>query len=256
MKLSLCVVFIISCLGRSAKAELCSDGSEATACAEMDPASNPDAGKDLWVISNAGGENNAGGGGLSGKKCEGLHPNCAECVSGFKSCDTCVDLSSEGGFAFEDNNGVCGILITFEELYTSRYASVPNGYKGMNWDQFGLVNKTWYATRFPNSGYVLHSSEGNFVGYNLHGHTASFSAPPTFTFSLKSMKLASAWANDNVVTVKGFDEAGNEVADASTTLALTTETYEMVFDEAFEDVFKVTIRGSQFQVAIDDIFVI
>lgn len=128
----LILVLLLSTLTTSS-AKQCSMTFSASDCEELVPVSNPDKGKS-WVVGNAGGVNNNDGGGLSGAKCSALNPHCKLCTNGFKSCDVCADDSAIGGYVWENIGGRCGLIMTFDDLYSGPYGNilrVPNGYKGL-----------------------------------------------------------------------------------------------------------------------------
>ena len=224
-------------------------GSPSATCYEDVPAANPDGGKKLFVNSNAGGVNNENGGGLSGKKCEELNPNCDVCAPGFKNCEICSDFSSEGGFAFENVGGVCGVKIDFEEL-SGTIARVPQGYRDMTWTNLSFINGPWYKARkagYENTGYyqMALNTGSVYQGWkNGGGVIGSFSAASGFTFSLKSMKITSAWQKNVVVTIEGFDEDLNLRGEATLVTGELSDIIDFQFDSTFESIWKVSIQSS------------
>jgi hypothetical protein len=140
-----------------------------------------------------------------------------------------------------------GTLINFDSHAVGFY-KLQDGYMGLKWENFYRMK----GTDYPNSGYGHGITSGAYVAFNGYGNAASFSAPiSTATFSLRSMQATSAWYNNNVLTIEGY-EGENIVA----TKAVTTETsgpMKVVFDNDFMGLTKVRIFTSNAQVAIDDV---
>lgn len=190
-----------------------------------------------WVRSNAGGENNAGGGGLEGEKCRSFFPNCVKCSEGFKACGSCID-----GYVLL--NGVCRLIITLNfddiSLNNGQSTQLQNGDYGLNWSNFYVMN--------PEAlNYMTGRTSSRNVGFNGYGSPASFSGQ---VFKLLDLQLTSAWFNNNVVTFEG-KKNGAVKATHSVTVNTSGPTH-VVFPGDFEDIDEVYFASSNWQVVIDD----
>lgn len=148
--------------------------------------------------------NNAGGGGLSGKKCAELHPHYETCTPGFKSCEICHDYSEEGGLKYEAVDGICAVIIDFDDLCD--HCSIPDGYRAVNWDNMSVLN----AVNFPPSGYVYGMTSEPNVAFGPYANPASVLAIEE-TFSVLSLQVTAAWNIGLNVLFQGFAD-GEEVA--------------------------------------------
>jgi hypothetical protein len=84
---------------------------------------------------------------------------------------------------------------------------IPNGYAGMNWDNFGALDPT---QDFNPSGYVNGIRSGDSVGYNAFATPATMSTAGN-DFDLKKGYFTGAWNNGLQVTVQAYDD-GNLIA--------------------------------------------
>ena len=70
--------------------------------------------------------------------------------------------------------GKCYLPINFDRLTTDFYDPVPNGYRGMNWNNIYFANKD--AARadptYANTGYVKHTGSEPNVAVNAMATTA------------------------------------------------------------------------------------
>lgn len=91
--------------------------------------------------------------------------------------------------------------ITFDDLNPPHNGStfVANGYQGLDWDNFGVVNG---CDRFPASGYCAGTVSAPNVAFNGLEFPASFSSSSTFTFN--SAYIAAAWNDGLTVIVQGY----------------------------------------------------
>jgi hypothetical protein len=99
-------------------------------------------------------------------------------------------------------------VITFEGLSTA--SPVPNGYGGLNWNNFYVVNG---LTHTPN-GYRNGVVSPSFVAYNAGANPASISATSAAGFDLYSGYFTAAWTN-------GLHIQANAVFEDSTTASIT-----------------------------------
>ena len=54
-------------------------------------------------------------------------------------------------------------ILTFDDVTSSYYSWIPNGYGGFNWDNFAVVSDGFVP---PGSGYVQGTVSGNYTAYN------------------------------------------------------------------------------------------
>ncbi len=94
-------------------------------------------------------------------------------------------------------------VISFDDV-GGNGAQVANGYNGLNWNNFGVLNKA----NLPVSGYAAGTVSGNFTAFNLFGTPASINSATDFT--LNSFFLTAAWFDNLVVTVTGSNN-GSQV---------------------------------------------
>lgn len=106
---------------------------------------------------------------------------------------------------------------TFDDLGTG--GTVPNGYLGVNWNNFSYFNGITYGGN-P-SGYQAGVISVSNVAYNPFGNPASITSPNPF--DLHSAYLTAAW-NDNLqLRAQGYSR-GNLVYDQTYTLQATMPT--------------------------------
>lgn len=123
-------------------------------------------------------------------------------------------------------NAVQAAVITFEgpDLTCSEYSdAIPNGYAGLNWDNFYCVNGTTYINN-P-SGYFNGTVSGDNVALNSLENPATFTitAPGGAKFNLNSVYLTGAWNNNlNVQIVASRN--GTTVATQNHTVQTTEPT--------------------------------
>jgi hypothetical protein len=86
-------------------------------------------------------------------------------------------------------------LITFDDLGGG---PIPNGYQGLNWSNFYVLN----TSGFTPSGYVNGTISSPNVAFNAFGNPASFAGSSPFT--LTSAYLTAAWNDGLNVEVIGL----------------------------------------------------
>ena len=111
------------------------------------------------------------------------------------------------------------VVIGFDDIIsTVSLANIPQGYGGLNWNNFGVVHKD----RNPNTGYDTGAISGDYPAYNNMALPADITAI-TDTFSFDGAWFTSAWEDDNILLIEGFtDDDG--IADYSLSLTLNTQT--------------------------------
>ena len=88
-------------------------------------------------------------------------------------------------------------LMTFDTL--SSYSYVPNGYSGLNWDNFMVVD----GRDFTDDGYHTGVVSPNMVAFNAYAHPATISGIGGATFQLNSAYLTAAFYDGQRVEVLG-----------------------------------------------------
>jgi hypothetical protein len=91
-------------------------------------------------------------------------------------------------------------VITFDDL--ANFANVTNGYNGLNWNNFGVINGPQYSNLA--SGYTHGVVSSPNVAFDLFGSPASISVA-SGTFSLGGFYLTAAWNTGLDVRVTGFN---------------------------------------------------
>jgi hypothetical protein len=93
-------------------------------------------------------------------------------------------------------------VITFDDLPNSAGgANVPNGYQGLNWNNFGYLNGR--SNNYNPSGYPYSVISPNNVSFNWSGTQASISSP-LLPFDFDSAYLTAAWCDALHVQVLGY----------------------------------------------------
>jgi hypothetical protein len=90
-----------------------------------------------------------------------------------------------------------GELLTFDDLSTSCYDPITNGYAGFNWTNVWVANSACLG-----DGYVNGTVSSPNVAFNGFGQDASFNVV-SGTFSLTSAYVTSV--NGSSITVEGYN---------------------------------------------------
>jgi hypothetical protein len=112
--------------------------------------------------------------------------------------------------------------ITFDDIPNA--ASEPpiaNGYAGLNWNNFYVLNASTYGGGQPN-GYTNGIVTAPNVAYNAYGNPASIAALPNSSFTLYGGFFNAAWNNGLSITAQGYDPLGNVIAADSKTFSVDT----------------------------------
>jgi hypothetical protein len=98
-------------------------------------------------------------------------------------------------------SGAQAIVLTFDDVPGADPATdnnpIPNGYGGLNWDQFYVLHETYH----PDSGYENGVVSGDWVAFNAYGNMAVVSEG---LFDFNGAWFTSAWNAANTLTVQGF----------------------------------------------------
>jgi len=93
-------------------------------------------------------------------------------------------------------------VLTFDDVTTSTYAEIPDGYGGFDWGSFGVVDPVAYPA-VP-SGYYNGIVSPTYVALNPYGTPADLwvAAPERFDFN--GAYLTGAWNDGLSVRVQGY----------------------------------------------------
>ncbi len=99
------------------------------------------------------------------------------------------------------------VTVTFDDLeetgFTPVGSFIPDGYVGLNWHDFGVIDPMSLGEPFETSGYTNGIVSGSHVGYSVDaGSTISFSGG---AFDFESAYLTAAWKNNVRVLITGYD---------------------------------------------------
>jgi MYXO-CTERM domain-containing protein len=113
-------------------------------------------------------------------------------------------------------------ILHFDDL--SNFQAVPNGYGGLNWNNFLAIDKDFY----PNSGYDNGNvSSENTVFNDLEAPAYVFAATASSTFTFNGAYLTGAWNNNLQIEVRGYLD-GNQVI-TTTVIASSPSTTSPTF---------------------------
>ncbi|MEH2245884.1 PEP-CTERM sorting domain-containing protein [Nostoc sp.] len=134
------------------------------------------------------------------------------------------------------------LVLTFDDLPAPKFdygSAIPNGYGGLNWDNF---NYKTAQTSNP-SGYIYGTVSSPNVGYNVYGNPATVSTVNIGggQFDFNSADLTAAWNNGLDILVEGF--SGGITKYATTVTVDTTSPTLFNFDFLDIDSLKFTSFG-------------
>jgi len=89
------------------------------------------------------------------------------------------------------------VTITFDDL--THLTSIPNGYNGLNWTNFGSLDSSIQGV---NSGYVAGTISPKFIAYNTNGLKATISSSTPFNFG--SAYLTASTINNYILRVNAY----------------------------------------------------
>ena len=152
-------------------------------------------------------------------------------------------------------NGEDDAVGTFDDITTDDFVSVPNGYLGVNWSGFTLLNATNYSIQ--DSGYIRGNTSPDYVVFTSGTGTVSGVSGDEFDFA--STTLTAAW-NDNLnINIDGYRD-GVLIYD---TTVIVSDDGPTVFTFNWDDVDVVTFTpyggtdagtpGGGIHLAMDDI---
>lgn len=113
-------------------------------------------------------------------------------------------------------------VITFDDLtFDGRYSLIPDGYHGLHWSNFYVLNSALEQDVYGPSGYTFGMVSQPQVAFNGFGDQAVFSDS---SFTLKSAFLTAAWNDGLTVSIQGY--RGSQLAYSKiVTLSTVAPTY-------------------------------
>lgn len=124
--------------------------------------------------------------------------------------------------------------------------TMPNGYGGLDWQNFYIIKDT----NHPGTGYQRGVISGEFAGFNGNGLPASITATAD-AFSFDGGWFTSAWYEGNELVIEGFSD-GDAVADYSLTVTLNTQT-PLFLDVNWTGLQRLRFTSSRDHFAVDDL---
>ncbi len=150
-------------------------------------------------------------------------------------------------------------VITFDDYPVpgTDGATIVDGYKGLNWDEFGALNAMNYVSN-P-SGYEAGTVSPNNVAYNRFGHDATISS--SSLFNLNSAYFTGAWRDDLNLSVTGYldgvEQYSNTFVLASTSPSFITFNWANINSVVFSTEGGLRnpeyTKGDGMQFAMDDL---
>lgn len=108
------------------------------------------------------------------------------------------------------------VVLTFDDVFGDNIAAIPDGYGGLNWENFSYTNSASNPA-YEGAGYQNGTESGNYVGFNRYGDPGIVKSSSVFNFS--SAYLTAAWNNSLSITVEGLT---NGTQRYSNTVVLNT----------------------------------
>ena len=107
------------------------------------------------------------------------------------------------------------VTITFDDLTTTTYAPIPNGYNGFDWRNFYVINPSFTlgSNGYKNGVYTTPND-----AFNGGGAQASITSSTPFT--LDSAYFTAAWSNGLNISIEGYN--GATLVDSITLVTDTT----------------------------------
>jgi len=87
--------------------------------------------------------------------------------------------------------------LTFDDIAADGIGSIPNGYGGFDWNDFGYIKNGYYNDSGYNNGVV----SGDYVAYNEYAQVATVTDT---LFNFDGAYLTAAWNNGLSIDVKGY----------------------------------------------------
>jgi hypothetical protein len=122
-------------------------------------------------------------------------------------------------------------LITFDDFGSTHAipTPIPDGYAGLDWDNFNVKSAGDLTDPQHNVGYGHGVVSGTDIAYNNNANPATISSPHTAPFTLVSVYLTAAWNDDLNVTIQATSAAsGKNAAEFEQTVTINTLTPTLV----------------------------
>jgi hypothetical protein len=135
-----------------------------------------------------------------------------------------MSWDSHSDMAFDSIVAAKSKTINFDNVDTEPYgfAVLENGYSKLNWENLQVLNIPNSGIEYyGNSGYITGNTSGDQVAYNPYSATDSSIYLNSGTFTFESVQMTSGWNIKETVTIKGYDEGGDEIY--STKVKLTSK---------------------------------
>jgi PEP-CTERM putative exosortase interaction domain len=135
-------------------------------------------------------------------------------------------------------------VINFDDIKTDDYVQISNGYAGLNWDNFYVVNSTYYG----GTGYKYGAVSGVNSGFNGSAYPAYFY--DNKAFNLISAYVTRAWMN-GITRFDGYN--GDDLRYSIDINAQITSPTLVIFN--WNDITKVVMTSvtSTTQSVVDNI---
>lgn len=91
------------------------------------------------------------------------------------------------------------ITLTFDDISSAEIGTIPNGYGGFNWSEFGFIDGSTPSR--AGSGYDNGSISGDYVAFNKWGDVATVS---NTTFNFNGAYFVGAWEDGLNINISGF----------------------------------------------------
>ena len=100
--------------------------------------------------------------------------------------------------------------VTFDDITTNDFGTVYDGYYGLGWYNFSVLNgPNYYEFYAGPNGYTNGVVSGDYVAYNGYGEPAAIYSINGNAFTLNSFEINAAWNDGLLVEIYGFDLNAN-----------------------------------------------
>jgi hypothetical protein len=114
------------------------------------------------------------------------------------------------------------ILVTFDDISINFHGPIPNGYQGLTWSNFSMLNAVLFSNFVGVTGYSYGMVSPSDVAFNALGNPAEVDARGT-DFNFLSVYLTGAWSSNLNIEVEGFNGA-KEIYDTIVVASATNAT--------------------------------
>jgi len=160
-------------------------------------------------------------------------------TSGFLQSYACFTL-----LAFSLSCPCPATVITFDDISPDPHsnggtlANITNGYQGLDWVNFAIVDAPLHATLFGTNGYYYGMVSPSNVAFNGGGTPAEIDSTGT-DFNFLSVYLTGAWNSNLNIEVEGF-RSGALLFDTTVVASATAPTL-FAFD--YLDIDRLTVNS-------------